>query len=95
MKDLVPMLLCEDVQAAMRFYVEKLGFTAVNREDPIGRSGFASLRNGKAQIMLASPDYVPLAPKVDGRHTQAILSFYPEDERALHRSLKEAWPSPT
>ena len=75
MKDLVPMLLCEDVQASIRFYVDKLGFTVVNHEDEIGRSGFASLRNDNAQIMLASPNYIPPAPKVDGRHTQAILYF--------------------
>ncbi len=83
------MLLCHDVQASIVFYVDKLGFTVCNREDDIGRSGFASLRRGKAQIMLASPSYIPLAQKIDGRLTQAIFYFYPEDVRELHRSLKE------
>lgn len=81
------MLLCRDVQAAIRFYVDVLGFSVVNRMDNVGRSGFASLRNGRTQIMLASPSYVPDNAKVDGRYTQSIYYFYPDDVAALHKRI--------
>lgn len=66
--DLVPMLLCADVPASVRFYTDVLGFEVVDRMDDVGATGFASLRNGKAMVMLASPTYIPRAPRVDGRY---------------------------
>lgn len=53
--DLVPMLMCEDVQASIRFYTAVLGFEVRGRMDDVGTTGFASLRNGKTALMLASP----------------------------------------
>ena len=88
MKDFIPMLLCRDVQASIRFYVDRLGFEVIGRMDDAGRSGWASLRRGRAQIMLASPSSVPEATRVDGRHTQCIHYFYPKDVVALHESLR-------
>jgi uncharacterized glyoxalase superfamily protein PhnB len=49
-----------------------------------------SLRNGSARLMLASPSYVPMAPRINGRHTSVFYYFYPEDVAALHASLVEA-----
>ena len=77
--DLVPMLMCADVRASVRFYCDVLGFEVVDRMDDVGATGFASLRNGAAQIMLASPTYVPRAPTVEGRYPQAAYYFYVED----------------
>lgn len=85
--DLVPMLMCADVQASVRFYRDVLGFKVVDRMDDVGATGFASLRNGAAQIMLASPTYIPRAPGVEGRYTQAAYYFYVEDADALRESV--------
>ncbi len=40
---LVPLLMCSDVPAQIRFYTEVLGFTVASRMDDAGASGFASL----------------------------------------------------
>ncbi|MEZ5351014.1 MAG: VOC family protein [Bryobacteraceae bacterium] len=95
MNDLVPMLLCRDAQAAIRFYVDVLGFEVMSRMDDVGRSGFASLRRGKAQIMLASPTSVPEAPRIGGRYTQAVYYFYPADVVALREEVMAAGGAPS
>lgn len=92
--DLVPMLLCADVPASVRFYRDVLGFEVVDRMDDVGATGFASLRNGPAQIMLASPTYIPRAPRVEGRYPQSAYYFYVEEVDALRRAVVEAgWPA--
>lgn len=91
---LVPLLMCEDVPAQIRFYTAVLGFTVVSRMDDVGASGFASLQSGGAEIMLASPTYVPKAPRVDGRHPQSAYYIYVSDVEALHRRVVGAeWPA--
>ena len=35
LKDMVPMLICDDVQASIRFYTEILGFTVTDRMDDL------------------------------------------------------------
>lgn len=92
--DLVPMLMCADVRASVRFYCDVLGFEVVDRMDDVGATGFASLRNGAAQIMLASPTYIPQAPRVEGRHPQSAYYFYVEDVDALRQAVVDAdWPA--
>lgn len=92
--DLVPLLMCADVPASARFYADVLGFEIVNRMDDVGTSGFATVRNGAATVMLASPSYIPRAPKVEGRYTQAVHYFYVEDVAALRRAVMDAgWPA--
>ena len=88
-KDLIPILVCEDVQESIRFYTQVLGFTVSGREDDIGKTGWASLNQGNVAIMLASPTYLPDPIKVDGYFPQALFYFYPEDVEALHTALKE------
>ena len=85
--DLVPMLMCADVQASIRFYTDILGFEVTGRMDDVGATGFASLANGAARLMLASPTYVAEAPKVDGMYTQSNYYFYVEDAEALRGSV--------
>ena len=87
MKDLIPMLICDDVQASIVFYTEVLGFQIVSRMDDVGRSGWASVRCGEAQLMLASPDQEKAPVKVEGRYPQQILYFYPEDVVALREQV--------
>lgn len=92
--DLVPMLICADVRASVRFYRDVLGFEVVDRMDDVGATGFASLRNGPAQIMLASPTYIPRAPRVEGRYPQSAYYFYVEDADALRAAVVGAgWPA--
>ena len=64
MNGLVPMLVCQDVQASIDFYTQVLGFEVEGRMDSIGKSGWASLHNGPARIMLASPSYIPQGKKM-------------------------------
>ena len=87
--DLVPMLMCEDVQASIRFYTAVLGFEVRGRMDDVGTTGFASLRNGKTALMLASPSYIPQGKKVDGCFPQSNYYFYVADAEALRQSIVE------
>lgn len=87
--DLVPMLMCEDVQASIRFYTDVLGFEVRGRMDDVGTTGFASLRNGKTALMLASPSYIPQGTKVDGCFPQSNYYFYVADAEALRQSIVE------
>ncbi len=88
-KDLVPILICEDVQASISFYTKALGFSVTGRMDELGTSGWAYLQQGPVRIMLASPTYMPEPVKVDGTYPQVLFYFYPEDVRGLRQSLVE------
>ena len=88
LKDMVAMLICDDVQASIQFYTEVLGFTVVDRMDTVGKSGWASLNHGRIQLMLASPDYIPEPQKSSGRYSQAMYYFYPEDLDAIHANVR-------
>ena len=59
-----PILICRDVQAMIRFYVETLNFHIVDRMDDVGLSGWAALARDNFELMLASPSYIP-APADD------------------------------
>lgn len=87
MKDMVVMLICDDVQESIEFYTNVLGFSVVNRMDTVGRTGWASLSNGGVQLMLASPDYIPEPQKSEGRYSQAMYYFYPEDVESLRAEI--------
>lgn len=88
--DLIPMLICRDVQESLRFYRDVLGFRVRNRMDDVGRSGWASIECGGVALMLASPTYVPVAPLVDGRNPQVIHYFYPRDLDAVRQRVLDA-----
>lgn len=88
-KDLIPILICDDVQASIAFYTSALGFTVTGREDDLGKTGWASLNQGAVQLMLASPTYLPDPVKVEGYYPQSMYYFYPEDVEALYATLKE------
>lgn len=88
LKDLVPILMCDDTQTSIQFYCDVLGFTVVDRMDDIGKTGWASLRQGDVQIMLASPSYVADGVKVGGRYPQLMLYLYPEDVAGLREDVK-------
>lgn len=90
LKDLVPILLCDDVPTSVAFYTKVLGFEVVNEMPDVGRSGFASIRQGGVQLMLASPSHEPTPVKVEGRFPQAIHYFYPEDVVALRERVVAA-----
>ena len=92
--DLVPLLICQDVPAQLRFYTEVLGFEVQGRDDGIGGSGFATVGNGPTRVMLASPTYVPRAPQVEGRYPQSNYYFYVDDADGLRAAVVAAgWPA--
>lgn len=88
-KDLIPILICEDVQVSIEFYTTVLGFSVTGREDELGKTGWASLNQGAVQIMLASPTYLPEPIKVEGYYPQALFYFYSENVEYLHMVLRE------
>lgn len=90
MKDMVAILICDDVQESIEFYTSVLGFSVVNRMDTVGKTGWASLSNGGAQLMLASPDYIPEPKKSEGRYSQAMYYFYPADVESLHAEIRQS-----
>jgi len=87
LNDLIPILICEDVQKSIDFYCRILDFEVADRMDDVGRTGWASLRNGRVQLMLGSPTYLPEPKKTDGKYPQAVYYFYPEDVAALRDSI--------
>ncbi len=93
-RDLVPLLICRDVPGSVTFYTEVLGFEVLDRMNDVGATGFATVGSGPARIMLASPTYMPEAPRVDGRYPQAACYLYVDDVAALRRRVVEAdWPA--
>lgn len=88
-KDLITMLICDDVQESIKFYSEVLGFTVSDRMDTVGKSGWAALQNGALRLMLASPTYLPEAQKAEGRYPQSIYYFYPDDVEELHAKIRK------
>lgn len=87
--EMVPILICDDVQESIRFYVEVLRFKVVDRMDTVGKTGWASLSHGRVKLMLGSPDYIPEPAKSDGRYSQSMYYFYPEDVAQLHDELQQ------
>ena len=88
LKDMVAMLICDDTQESIRFYTDVLGFTVTDRMDNVGKTGWASLNHGDVQLMLASPDYIPEPRKSEGRYSQAMYYFYPDDVEQLHVDVR-------
>lgn len=92
--DLVPLLVCRDVQASVRFYARVLGFEVLSRDDDVGGSGFATVGRGPARVMLASPTYLPRARRVEGKFPQSAYYFYVDDADALREAVAAAgWPA--
>lgn len=89
MDGLTPMLMCKDVQTAITFYTDVLGFTVNGRMDNIGTSGWAALQNGPATIMLAIPSYIPRAELTDGRFTQSTYYYYVKDVVGLQARVRD------
>jgi len=87
LNDLIPILICEDVQKSIDFYCRILDFEVADRMDDVGKTGWASLRNGRVRLMLGSPTYLPEPKKTDGKYPQAVYYFYPEDVAALRDSI--------
>lgn len=90
LKDMVVMLMCDDVQESIKFYTNILGFSVVDRMDTVGKTGWASLSNGRIQLMLASPDYIPEPQKSEGRYSQTMYYFYPDDVESLHAEIRQS-----
>lgn len=95
LQNLIPMLMCRDVQVSIAFYTEALGFRVRDRMDDIGKSGWAMLEQGTVELMLASPSYIPEGNRIDGRFPQAIYYFYPDNIVRLRDALVAAGHAPS
>jgi uncharacterized glyoxalase superfamily protein PhnB len=89
LKDMIPMIYCDDVRASTKWYCDVLGFEVKSQMDDVGKTGWASLGMGEVALMLMSPTSHPEPVKVDGKHPAAIYYFYPEDVVGLHGSLRD------
>lgn len=92
---LTPMLICEDVPESMHFFTNVLGFELHNHVKEIGKSGWACLRYGEVELMLASPTFLPAAVQTDGMFPQSIYYFYVSDIQALRERVIEAGYEPS
>ena len=68
-----PILICRDVQAMLRFYVDTLNFQIVERMDDVGLSGWAALARDNVELMLASPTYIPAPTEHEMVLNQVLL----------------------
>lgn len=87
--ELVPMMMCNDVQATIDFYCDVLGFEVSDRMDNVGASGWASLERGPVRIMLASPTYIPSPQPTNGKLEEVLFYFYTEDVVQLRNHIDE------
>ena len=85
--ELVPMMICKDVQATIKFYQDILGFEVSERMDDVGTSGWASLERGTVRLMLASPSYIPAPKPVQGQLSEVLFYFYTEDVVELREHI--------
>ncbi|MEM9658770.1 MAG: VOC family protein [Planctomycetota bacterium] len=89
-RELIPILICDDVPTSLAFYRDTLGFSIVNFDESVGKSGWASISCGPVSLMLASPRSHPESVKVDGTYPQLILYLYPEDLEAMRERVVAA-----
>jgi len=82
LNDLIPILICEDVQKSIDFYCRVRDFEVADRMDDVGKTSWASLRNGHVQIMLGSPTYLP-KPKKTTENTRSRFTI----------STRKMWPA--
>ena len=89
--DLVAMLQVADVEKAMAFYRDVLGFELVSPQAVFEQDGvlfWCSMKAGKAQMMLARRDGgAPMAENKQGPG-DTIFYIYSDDVMAMHASLK-------
>ena len=82
-----PELFVPDVDAAVRFYEEKLGFEPLRREQEGGRSSFAIVALGEAIVMFADQaHYAPMGGGgIEGTRGSAIdVRFMVEDVDSMY-----------
>ena len=87
--ELVPMMICRDVQKTLAFYRDCLDFEVTGSMEDVGRTGWAHLRHGPINIMLASPSYLPQPTPVDGKLAETLFYFHTDDVEALRSHLVE------
>lgn len=68
------MLICNDVQAMIRFYRDVLNFKVIDRMDDVGLSGWAALIRDNVELMLSSPSYIP-APSTDEYPLNQVILY--------------------
>jgi hypothetical protein len=91
---LAPVLIVEEVEPCVKFWVERLGFTAANEvRDPSGRLSFASVQAGTVEVMYQTKASVEAqAPDRAGElsgHSTALF-FTVDDLDATEQALAGA-----
>jgi uncharacterized glyoxalase superfamily protein PhnB len=93
-KRLTPVLVVESVEPCIRFWTERLGFTAENEvPGPGGKLVFASARKGEAEVMYQTRESVVadspmLAGELDGHSIVLFLTV--DDIGAAERAVAGA-----
>lgn len=93
MERVIPILLCDDLANTLHFFVDTLGFRAVDHHEHGGKEDWHFLRRGHAEIILSDSGEAP--PPIDfiERDKKAAYYFFPDDlagfrEEILHKGAK-------
>ncbi len=90
MERVVPILLCDDLARTLHFFVDTLGFQAVDHHAHAGKEDWHFLRRGHAEIILADSGEAPPAIDIIERDKKAAYYFFPDDlsgfrEEIMHK----------
>lgn len=91
-KQAVPFFNVHDIEASVRFYVERLGFSLTRSWTPAGKLRWCSLQHGAAEIMLQEfwkgDDHHPANVPADKLGVGVSICFICTDALALYREFK-------
>ena len=92
---LTPVLIVEEIEKSLGFWVERMGFTKTVDVPEEGRLGFVILVNGAAELMMQTltsvrKDEPKFAP--EGVNTKGTVLFIEVDDFADARKRLEGYP---
>lgn len=82
---LIPLLDVHDVEAAIEFYKDALGFCLEDKLSWGGRTEWALLRSGQVELMLNAK--TETSHRFPENARGGVFFFYPDDIEGLHQSL--------
>ena len=91
LKNLIPMLNVSDIEASLEFYRDALDFKVVSNPDAVKEWGWATIRSGWTEIMLAQTEPPADQPGINDPESanawSAIFYFYPDDVARLYAQV--------
>ena len=84
-----PLLNVADIDASLRFWRDLVGFEVVITYQAEGRTAFAQLKSGEAQLMLNFRGGDPAPRRARPHYTEAVFYFGVPSVHALVRALRD------